>query len=86
MYKITKSVYEIDLLEVRPKDKRGLGIGSDVLRKIILDADGEGINLKLVVAADKGYREKTISLYEKFGFRIVGKAEKNCPLMRRESK
>lgn len=75
-------LYEIDLLEVRPRTFCGLGLGTKVMEEITRDADREDIILQLVEVPDYTKAEALRRFYMKFGFKEA-EAPKPWAILRR---
>lgn len=61
-------VYTINRIWVAPSH-RGKGFGSQVMQKVLADADAQGITLRLLVAPQDGLKyEELVAWYERCGF------------------
>lgn len=52
--------------------KKGMGLGSKIVQRLICQADGLGINLMLIPAGNGSRRERLIQFYKRFGFQEDG--------------
>ena len=52
--------------------KKGMGLGSKIVRCLICQADGLGITLMLIPAGNGSRRERLIQFYKRFGFQEYG--------------
>lgn len=52
--------------------KKGMGLGSKIVRCLICQADGLGITLMLIPAGNGSRRERLIQFYKRFGFQEDG--------------
>ncbi len=71
LVELAPSYYLITRINV-PKESRGRSLGSEMLKKILADADAEGATLEIHPMPSGGLtRKQLISWYERYGFRMA---------------